>query len=555
MGSTAPDREMGTGRPARLGSQLVGKRRDRAMELQGQPVGDRPTPASLPLGLDVHPANSMRPPRADGLHHRFLGGESDRVVAGGSARSPTVLDLCGAEHPTFESLAPLREDALDPSDLDDVDAAADEHLPPRDFNLGFGMLAVTCAPPPSPSDAPIPRQRKRGRPMSLMRNVDSLLADGEISGRRVFLRADLNVPITNGVVTDDTRIRASIPTLRRLLDAGGRVVLASHLGRPKGEPRPELSLSPVADALSVQLERPVAFCGACVGAEAEAAVAALADGEVVLLENLRFDPGETNNEPGFAAQLAALADIYVNDAFGTAHRAHASITGIAALVETRAAGLLLESELTHLRVALEPMRPFLCLLGGSKVSDKLGVLEALAPRADVLAVGGAMAYTFLAAQKHPVGSSLVEPGRFEDAKRVLASAKRLLLPTDHVIAQEIRADAEHRVVATIPEGWMGVDIGPETAARYAEEASRAKTILWNGPMGVFEMEPFAAGTETVARGVADSAASSIVGGGDSLAAINKLALGDRIGHLSTGGGASLEYVQGLELPGIAALEA
>jgi len=390
--------------------------------------------------------------------------------------------------------------------------------------------------------------------MSLVRNVDSLLADGEVSGRRVFLRADLNVPIRDGVVTDDSRVRASIPTLRRLLDAGARVVLASHLGRPKGHRRPALSLAPVADAVAAQLGRPVAFCGECIGPEAEAAVAALADGEVVLLENLRFHAGETNNEPAFAAQLAALADVYVNDAFGTAHRAHASTTGLAALVSPRAAGLLLESELSHLQVALEPTRPFLCLLGGSKVSDKLGALEALASRADVLAVGGAMAYTFLAAQDHPVGSSLVEPDRFEDAQRVLAAAKRLLLPTDHVIAREIRADAEHRVVATIPEGWMGVDIGPETASRYAEEAAAAKTILWNGPMGVFETDPFAAGTRTVARGVANSPAESIVGGGDSLAAIDKLSLGDRIGHLSTGGGASLEYVQGLELPGVAALE-
>ena len=296
----------------------------------------------------------------------------------------------------------------------------------------------------------------------------------------------------------------------------------------------------------------------CVGTEAEAAVAALGDGEVVLLENLRFHDGETKNEPGFAAQLAALADVYVNDAFGAAHRAHASTAGIAGLVEARAAGLLLESELGHLQVALEPTRPFLCLLGGAKVSDKLGALEALAARADVLAVGGAMAYTFLAAQGHPIGASLVETDRLEDAKRVLtvaeAACNQLLLPTDHVVAAEVRADAEHRTVATIPNGWMGVDIGPETAARYAEEASRAKTIFWNGPMGVFEVDAFARGTETLARGVADSSATSIVGGGDSLAAINELGLGDRIGHLSTGGGASLEYVQGLELPGVVALE-
>ena len=395
--------------------------------------------------------------------------------------------------------------------------------------------------------------------MSPVLNVESLVADGQIRGRRVFLRADLNVPIQDGAVRDDTRVRASIPTLRCLLDAGARVALASHLGRPKGKRDPALSLAPVAEVVAAQLGKPVGFCPECVGAQAEAALASLADGEVVLLENLRFHDEETRNDPGFAARLAALADVYVNDAFGAAHRAHASTAGIAGLVEHRAAGLLLESELAHLQAALVPKRPFLCLLGGSKVSDKLGVLEALAPRADVLAVGGAMAYTFLAAQGHAVGSSLVEPKRFEAAKRVLAAAEaagnRLLLPTDHVVAREIRTDAEQQTVNTIPEGWIAVDIGPKTAARYAEEASRAETILWNGPMGVFEVRPFAAGTETIARGVATSPGVSIVGGGDSLAAINGLGLGEQIGHLSTGGGASLEYVQGLELPGVVALEA
>jgi phosphoglycerate kinase len=391
-----------------------------------------------------------------------------------------------------------------------------------------------------------------------VRNVDSLVAAGQLEGRRVFLRADLNVPMSGGRVTDDTRVRASIPTLRRLVDAGARVVLASHLGRPKGAPEPGLSLAPLAKVVARHLGRPVAFCSDCVGPAAEKAVAALRNGEVLLLENLRFHPGETKNDPTFAAQLAALADVYVNDAFGAAHRAHASTVGIAERLGVRAAGLLLESELVHLRAALTPARPFLCLLGGAKVSDKLGVLEALAPRADVLAVGGAMAYTFLAAQGLPVGSSLVEPDRFDDAKRVLAasraSGKRLLLPVDHVVARSLEASREARVVEAIPDGWMGLDIGPETARRYAQEASRAATILWNGPMGVFEIDAFAAGTEAVARAVSESSATSIVGGGDSVAAIHKLGLGDRIGHLSTGGGASLEYVQGLDLPGVAALE-
>ena len=385
-----------------------------------------------------------------------------------------------------------------------------------------------------------------------------LIAHAGVRGRRVFLRADLNVPMQDGEVTDDTRVRASIPTLRRLLAAGARVALASHLGRPKGERRPEMSLQPVAEVVARHLGRPVAFCEDCVGEPAEAAVAGLQDGEVVLLENLRFHAGETKNDADFAAGLAALADVYVNDAFGTAHRAHASTAGMVPLVDEAAAGDLLRAELDNLRVVLEPERPLLCLLGGAKVSDKLGVLEALAPRADVLAVGGAMAYTFLAARGEAVGASLVEPDRLEDARRVADAAEkagnRLLLPSDHVVAQEVAAGAASRTVAQIPDGWMGVDIGPETAARYADEARAAATILWNGPMGVFEIDVFAHGTETVAKGVAASSGRSVVGGGDSLAAINKLGLGDAIGHLSTGGGASLEFVQGLELPGVKALE-
>ena len=387
--------------------------------------------------------------------------------------------------------------------------------------------------------------------------LDALLAGG-VGGLRVFVRADLNVPLRDGRVVDDTRIRASLPTLRRLLGAGARVVLASHLGRPKGQRRPELSLRPVAARLGELLGRPVAFAEDCVGAEAQRAVAALGDGELVLLENLRFHPGETENDPQFARGLAALADAYVNDAFGTAHRAHASTAGMVPLVARVAAGDLMAAELEHLRVILEPERPLLCLLGGAKVSDKLGVLEALAPRADVLAVGGAMAYTFLRARGEPTGDSLVEDTHVAEARRVLraaqGAARRLLLPTDHVVARELSESAEHRVVKEIPEGWMGVDIGPETAAAYAAEAGRARTIFWNGPMGVFEIEAFAGGTREVARAVAASGATSVVGGGDSLAAVNQLGLAGRIGHLSTGGGASLEYIQGLTLPGVAALE-
>jgi len=353
-------------------------------------------------------------------------------------------------------------------------------------------------------------------------------------------------------------VRASLPTIQRLARAGARVVLASHLGRPKGKRKPEFSLRPVAPRLAQLLGTGVSFCEDCIGPEPARAVAELAPGQVILLENLRFHAGEEDDDPDFAKALAELADCYVNDAFGTAHRAHASIAGITRHVAAVAAGELLQSELEHLRAVREPVRPLLVLLGGAKVSDKLAVLEALAPHADVLLIGGAMAYTFLAARGESVGASRVEPDRIDDARRVVAAAersgRRLLLPSDHVIAQKIAEDAATRVVSAIPDGWVGVDIGPETAARYATEIARARTLFWNGPMGVFELPAFAAGTAAVARAVAASAGTSVVGGGDSLAAVNLLGLGDRITHLSTGGGASLEYVQGLELPGVAALE-
>jgi phosphoglycerate kinase len=384
--------------------------------------------------------------------------------------------------------------------------------------------------------------------------LDDLLTEG-VHGQRVLVRADLNVPLRDGGVADDTRIRASLPTLKKLLAAGARVVVVSHLGRPKGERVPEYSLRPVAPRLAELLGTGVSFCEECVGPKAAAAIDELQAGQLLLLENLRFHAGETKNDPDFSQALADLADAYVNDAFGTAHRAHASTAGVPGLVKRRAAGLLLASELEHLEAVRNPERPLLVILGGAKVSDKLAVLQALAAHADTIAVGGAMAYTFLLAKGEPTGSSLVEPERRDDARELMASSRaRLLLPEDHVVAERVEAGAAHQVVQQIPDGWAGVDIGPQTAARYAEEARQARTVFWNGPMGVFEIEAFAAGTETVARGVADSPGTTVVGGGDSLAAIQQTGLADRITHLSTGGGASLEYVQGLTLPGVAALE-
>jgi phosphoglycerate kinase len=389
--------------------------------------------------------------------------------------------------------------------------------------------------------------------------LDELIGSGDgVRGLRVFVRADLNVPLHQGRVADDSRILASLPTLRRLTAAGARVVLASHLGRPHGQRNPEASLRPVAARLEELLGQPVRFVEDCVGEEVERVALALGEGEVLLLENLRFHAGEEKNEASFARSLARLADAYVNDAFGTSHRAHASTVGMVTHVERVAAGDLLQSELRHLQRVLEPERPFLCLLGGAKVSDKLSVLEALARRADVLAVGGAMAYTFLRAQGVPTGDSRVESDREEDVHRTLELAAqanhRVLLPTDHVVAQQVRAGAESRVEKEIPEGWKGVDIGPATTQAYVAEAGRARTIFWNGPMGVFEIEAFAKGTEAVARAVAASSAISVVGGGDSLAAVNRAGVAQRITHLSTGGGASLEMVEGRTLPGVAALE-
>ena len=386
-----------------------------------------------------------------------------------------------------------------------------------------------------------------------------------LAGRRVLVRADLNVPLEDGRVADDTRIRATVPTLRRLVDAGARVVVVSHLGRPKGAADPRWSLRPVAAALEEALGSPVRFAGDLVGAEACEAVDSLSDGGVALLENTRFHPGETKNDPELAAQLAGFAEAYVNDAFGAAHRAHASTEGVARAVREKGrpavAGLLLERELDVLGRALgDPERPFVAVLGGAKISGKIDVIQALLPRVDRLLVGGAMANTFFLALGLEVGASLVEEDRVALARETLeAAGDRLLLPVDCVVADRIEADVEPRVVdrdAVGPDDRIG-DIGPRSRALFARELADARTVVWNGPMGVFELEPFREGTVAVARAVADAGggdALTIVGGGDSASAAEVAGVTDRLSHVSTGGGASLELLAGVELPGVAALD-
>jgi phosphoglycerate kinase len=380
--------------------------------------------------------------------------------------------------------------------------------------------------------------------------------DLDVGNKRVLVRVDFNVPVKDGEVTDDTRIRRALPTIRYLLDEGARPLLISHLGRPKGEPDPKYAMDPVAARLKELLGEPVLKLDAAVGPEVEEAIDDWDGKGVVLLENSRFYPGETSNDPGFADQLAALADLYVNDAFGAAHRTHATTVGVAERLPA-AAGLLMEEEIDYLDKVLEdPERPFVAILGGAKVSDKLGVIESLLGTADSLLIGGAMGFTFFQALGYEVGDSLVEEGYLEGAKRLMEEADdRLILPVDVVVADAMEEGAESEMVARgdIPSGKMGLDIGPETVELFEGHISDASTIFWNGPMGVFEIDAFAKGTEGVAMAVAESGATSVVGGGDSVAAVNKLRLEDRMSHISTGGGASLEYVEGKELPGIAIL--
>jgi len=382
------------------------------------------------------------------------------------------------------------------------------------------------------------------------------IRDLDLAGKRVFIRVDFNVPLTNGgqEITSDKRIRASLPTIKYALEKGAGVMLASHLGRPKGKPNPEMSLKPIAVKLAELLGKPVAMAPDCVGPAVEAMLPK--PGEVLLLENLRFHAEEEKNDPEFSKQLAKLCDVYVNDAFGSAHRAHASTVGMISFVKQAAAGLLMDKEIEYLTKAVKnPARPCVAILGGAKVSDKIEVIQNLMKVVDKLMIGGAMAYTFLRARGEGTGKSLVEEDKIDLARELMAEAgSKLMLPVDHVVATELKAGVESKVVDKVPDGLMGLDIGPKTIAAYEQVISGAKTVIWNGPMGVFETPPFDKGTVALAKAVAASGAVSVVGGGDSEKAIKSAGVSDKISHISTGGGASLEFLAGIELPGVAALE-
>lgn len=387
--------------------------------------------------------------------------------------------------------------------------------------------------------------------------------DLQVKGKRVLVRCDFNVPVKDGVITDDNRITASIPTIKKLLDEGAKVILCSHMGKPKGEVKPELSLAPVAVRLSEKLGVNVLFAkdDNVVGVNAKKAVAEMKDGEVILLENTRFRKEETKNEDNFSKELASLADVYVDDAFGSSHRAHCSTVGVTKFVKESAVGYLMEKEIAYLGNAVNnPVRPFAAVLGGAKVSDKINVINNLLEKVDILVIGGGMAYTFIKALGGNIGNSLLEADKVDYAADMIKKAQekgvKLLLPIDTVIVKEFKNEAESDIVPTglIPDGWMGVDIGPETIKLFSEALKEAKTVVWNGPMGVFEFSNFAKGTEAIAHVLADIDGTTIIGGGDSAAAVNQLGYGDKMSHISTGGGASLEFLEGKELPGVAAVD-
>ncbi|MEO0408931.1 MAG: phosphoglycerate kinase [Cyanobacteria bacterium P01_A01_bin.135] len=391
------------------------------------------------------------------------------------------------------------------------------------------------------------------------------LSAADISGKRVFVRADFNVPSDDqGKITDDTRIRAALPTINDLIEKGGKVILSSHMGRPKGEVKEDLRLNAVAERLSELLGKPVAKCDDCVGDEVSQKVAAMSNGDVLLLENLRFKAGEESNNADFAKQLASVADLYVNDAFGTAHRAHASTEGVTHYLSPSVAGYLIEKELQYLQNAIEnPKKPLAAIIGGSKVSSKIGVIETLLDKVDKLLIGGGMIFTFYKARGLDVGKSLVEDDKLELAKTLEAKAKEkgvdLLLPTDVVVADNFAPDAQSQTVSidSIPDGWMGLDIGPDSVKVFQDALKQCKSVIWNGPMGVFEFDKFAVGTEAIARTLAEltgTGTTTIIGGGDSVAAVEKVGVADKMSHISTGGGASLELLEGKTLPGIAALD-
>jgi phosphoglycerate kinase len=385
------------------------------------------------------------------------------------------------------------------------------------------------------------------------------LDDLDVDGKRVLVRVDFNVPLEDGRITDDTRIRAALPTIEELRAKGARLVLVSHLGRPKDR-EPELSMRPVADRVAELVDAQVTLAPGVVGPDVEGMTESLARGDILVLENARYEPGETKDDPELAAALARLGDVYVNDAFGAAHRAHATTHGVALLMEQRAAGRLLQREVETLTKLLEdPARPLVAIIGGAKVSDKIAVIERFLLLADAILIGGAMAFPFLEVLDHTVGDSLCDPEDFEPARRALEEAEgvpcRLELPSDLVLGDRFAADAERRELdgVDVPDGWMGLDVGPRTAERYAREIAAAGTVFWNGPMGAFELEPFSGGTRAVAEAVAAAPGSTVVGGGDSAAALTRFGLADRVTHLSTGGGATLELIEGRELPGVEVL--